>query len=114
MNINEGHVCVKGDAMASPALYVLLYMMAVRMHVEKVHLWGGIKLPEFVIESFEHGNGILYVLLSLFAHVKDRTVLARAQHVLEPSVHRPFSFILNRIDLSYLMKRSLASLALRP
>jgi len=40
MNINEGHVHVEGDAMASPALYELLYMMAVQMHVKKLVLWG--------------------------------------------------------------------------
>lgn len=40
MNINEGHVHVKGDAMASPALYELLYMMAVQTHVKKLVLWG--------------------------------------------------------------------------
>ena len=47
--------------------------------------YGVYSLPEFVIESFEHGNGVLYVFLGLFAHVKDRTVPARAQDVLEPS-----------------------------
>ena len=65
-----------------------------------------------MIKSLKHDNGVLYVFLGLFSHVKAWTVPARAHDVLETWRHHPVS--LNCLDSSYLMKRSLAPLTLRP
>ncbi len=83
-------------------------MMAVQMRVSL----GGILLPEFIIKPFKHRNRILHVFLSLLPPVENRAVFARAQHILQSSGHPPaFRTSLVR---SYLMKRPLTSLTLRP
>lgn len=83
-------------------------MMAVQLRVSP----GGILLPEFIIKPFKQGTCVLHVFLSLLPPVENRAVLARAQHILESSCHPPV-FRTNLVR-SYLMKRPLTSLTLRP
>jgi hypothetical protein len=75
--------------MSSPALYVLIYKQIYNyggvIHVRGMYLRGLCKLPEFVIKPFKHGNAIFDVLLRFLPHIKDRTIPARAQDVLEVS-----------------------------
>jgi hypothetical protein len=93
---------------APPALYgLILHYSGANTREPR-----GILLPEFIIKPFKHRNCVLHIFLGLLPPVENRAVFARAQHILESSCHPPV-FRINLVR-SYLMKRPLTSLTLRP
>lgn len=105
VNVNDA----RGGVVAPRALYgLILHDSSANTREPR-----GILLPEFIIKPFKHGNCVLHVFLSLLPPVENRAVFTRAQHILESSCHPPPFFRINLVR-SYLVKRPLTSLTLRP